>query len=281
MSSNSYSELGRIVFTLIKNGNSDNTSDDKLTVRPDVDSNGYNVTFDQKTILNTVNAYVTNEDFLGYLNNFFNSISLDSDPCEFVQIDCPSYPTILLKSGNVLGYLPVLQCQIAHMQEHWPMEYSGSKNLPNKSHTYNRFANIYLVLQSAGRKDDILRISKHLNGYKVRLEQNNINNTTVRYIPNSDILYYLECVFRTILSDEEAYSGIQVDCPLFPTVLLPRQSLENYSKVMYDQILFLQKNWPLEHSGKQVNKEEKLDDTHGYHDYENLTGRYFDNFGMC
>jgi hypothetical protein len=72
---------------------------------------------------------------------------------------------------------------------------------------------------------------------------------------------------------------------MFPTVLLPRQSVETYSKVLYDQILFLQKNWPLEHSGKQAKAtkpekpaEEKLGETR---DYEDMSGRYFDNFGMC
>lgn len=242
----SFTDNGRILFILQKDGE----ADDRLIVSPDSNTKGYHVRFEQRTIENVVENFVDNVDLPNYLYRFFSALLFDQLPYKNVQIDCPSYPTVWMKCENVLAYLTVLYSQIASMQDDWPAEYSGKSNMPKESQVYTGDARLFLVFQTKNKKDDILTVSPASGGYQVRFEQKNLFNVTTRFVTTCGIHEYLDGVYRAILADEDPYTAIQVDCPMYPTVVFKREMLSSYSTILYDQIYSLQKSWPTEHSGK-------------------------------
>jgi len=127
-------------------------------------------------------------------------------------------------------------------------------------------ARILVILQKAGAKDDVITIrpDQESSGYKVDFVQNTIQNTTHTTVPNGELGQYLDRVVRTIQYDAIPYEHIQVDCPLYPTVIVTLPNLNTYLPILLDQIQSLQLNWPTEISGKQNLSKNKQ--THTYED---------------
>jgi hypothetical protein len=109
-------EDARIIITLQKKY----TEDDVLTFYPT--NEGFDVEFVQRTIGNKVSSYIVQEEVTGYLCRFLKSVTLDDGGCDFVQIDCPGYPTVMLKIANVERYIPILVDQIEAQMNNWPLE---------------------------------------------------------------------------------------------------------------------------------------------------------------
>jgi len=109
-------EDARIIITLQKKY----TEDDVLTFFPT--NEGFDVEFVQRTIGNKVSMYIVQEEVTGYLGRFLKSVTLDDGGCDFVQIDCPGYPTVMLKIANVERYIPILLEQIGAQMNNWPQE---------------------------------------------------------------------------------------------------------------------------------------------------------------
>ena len=109
-------EDARIIITLQKKY----TEDDVLTLY--VTNEGFDVEFVQRTIGNKVSTYMVQEEVTGYLSRFLRTLTLDDGGCDFVQIDCPGYPTVMLKITNVERYIPLLVEQIEAQMNNWPME---------------------------------------------------------------------------------------------------------------------------------------------------------------
>lgn len=96
--------------------------DDVLTIIPDMDSDGYYVTFDQRSVKNRTCRYFGNSILADYIRTFFQTILSDTDLPAHVQIDCPMFPTVILPPFHLEGYFPLLEKQIDTLQDDWPYE---------------------------------------------------------------------------------------------------------------------------------------------------------------
>lgn len=101
------------------------TEDDVLTLY--VTNEGFDVEFNQRTIGNKVSMYIDQQEVTGYLSRFLRTLTLDDGGCDFVQIDCPGYPTVMLKITNVERYIPLLVEQMEAQMANWPRETKTSR----------------------------------------------------------------------------------------------------------------------------------------------------------
>ena len=107
-----------IVVILQKTG----AADDVLKITPNPHASGFDVVFNQHTINVSNELYVEQSEITSYLYRFFMSLWKDEDSCEFVQIDCPAYPTVLLTPKKLDNYFPILREQILTLLKGWPAE---------------------------------------------------------------------------------------------------------------------------------------------------------------
>jgi len=108
----------KVLITLLKEG----VPDDRLSILPDSQSDGYYVKFDQTTISNKVNCYISNTGLAQYLTLFFETLSKDTMKPKNVQIDCPMFPSVMLHLETMPSYLPLLLAQLELLQADWPFE---------------------------------------------------------------------------------------------------------------------------------------------------------------
>ena len=244
-------KLARILLICQKNG----MQDDILTISPDTDSTGYNVRFDQKTIMNTTDTYMENKELAPYLYRFFRSIETDMVPYDCVQIDSPTFPTVVITSSNLLAYYPVLVDQIQSIQTNWPTETNGDSGAERNtlSQSFEGAARILLILQHSRTKDTILTIvpDEEHQGFYVRLDQKELRYITETYVGTADLVLYMERFFRAMMCDEEPCESVQFDCPLYPTTIIELGKLNTYFSLLVEQIYYLQFNWPMEKSGSR------------------------------
>jgi len=109
---------GKVVVTLSWLGK----PDDVLKISPDLESNGYYVKFDQETIGTKATCFLENAGLKTYLGLFFASFQFDVAPPEYIQFDCPMFPTVKIKYGKHDDYLSLLMAQIEFLQADWPFE---------------------------------------------------------------------------------------------------------------------------------------------------------------
>ena len=119
-SSNNITVTGyaKIIVTLLNK----NLPDDSLSIVPDSESDGYYVKFNQKTIGNKTNCYVSKSRLSSFLDLFFESIRSDLKQPDMIQVDCPMFPTVLLTGERQFSYIPLLNEQIDFLQDDWPFE---------------------------------------------------------------------------------------------------------------------------------------------------------------
>jgi len=86
--------------------------DDVLIVKPDNHSQWYDMTFKQ----NTLGVTTT--------NSFLRCLLIDEDKCSHVQVDIPSYPTVILKLHNIPSYYTLLRQKVLNIISHWPLDES-------------------------------------------------------------------------------------------------------------------------------------------------------------
>jgi len=108
----------KIIITILNK----NQPDDRLSILPDSESDGYYIKFDQNTIGNKVNCYVSNSRLSHFLDLFFESIRSDLIQPDMIQVDCPMFPSVLLTGERMFSYIPLLNEQIEFLQEDWPFE---------------------------------------------------------------------------------------------------------------------------------------------------------------
>jgi hypothetical protein len=241
--------LGRIIFTFQKK----HSKDDTLTVVPDTNSDGYNVTFVQNTMHNKTESHLANSELIPYLNRLFNVMMFDVAPYDCVQIDCPSFPTVVIEMYNIMSYVSVLTDQINSMQTHWPQEKSGLTYAfegGRASKTFTGDGRILVTLIKDNKKDDILSIQPEACGYNVRFEQAELINETENFVYTNDLPAYISRFFTAVMYDAEPHECIQVDFPLYPTVLIKHEDLASYLPHLINQIMTVV-DWPTEISGKR------------------------------
>jgi hypothetical protein len=109
------------------------------------------------------------------------------------------------------------------------------------------YAKIIVTVQ---RKDvdDVLSIvpDTESDGYNVVFYQTSIKNKIDCYMSNSMLASYLQQFFETLLCDSELPRHIQIDCPMFPTVLLHPSFIKSYLPLLEKQIDTIQDDWPFE-----------------------------------
>ena len=114
----SVSGYAKIIVTIQRTGK----PDDLLSIVPDLESDGYYVTFKQRTVGNTADRYFENESLVPYLSSFFTGLLYDHDRPDFIQLDVPMYSTVLLTSDSLFSYGAILSHQIDSLQDDWPFE---------------------------------------------------------------------------------------------------------------------------------------------------------------
>ena len=258
----SNAKLARILIICEKRG----MKDDILSISPDTDSTGYNVRFTQNTIRNETTSYMSNNELAPYLYRFFRSVQNDLVPYDALQVDCPTFPSVIISNVNLLNYYPVLVDQIQSIQLNWPSETNGEYSTQENrlSQTFSGKGRIVLVLQKDGCEDSILTVwpAKKNQGYYVRLDQQELHYITEGFVNKVDLMLYMERFFRSLISDEESCENVQFDCPLYPTTIVPTQNLSLYYGLFMEQIYALQLNWPMEKSN--------MKNTESSHDWSNL-----------
>lgn len=114
----------KIVIRLL---NIDNP-DDILTLDPDMNSTGFNATFNQHTTRMNAEHWVEYECVVEYLESFFKSLLYDTDAKSAyqVQVEIPGLPCVLLTKTNLIPYLyGVVENYLDQLQQfdEWPLEY--------------------------------------------------------------------------------------------------------------------------------------------------------------
>lgn len=104
----------------------DGCKDDILKITPSEESNTYDIEYKQNTINNVVYTNIAPRNLPQYLEMFLNSIVIDEESGNFVQFDVPSFPTAIVKTKKVLGYLNLLIEQIESIEDNWPTEQTVS-----------------------------------------------------------------------------------------------------------------------------------------------------------
>jgi hypothetical protein len=107
------------MITLIKG---ERSTDDILKITPSEENNSYDIEFRQNTVNNVVYANVVGRNLPIYLQQFFTSVTLDEEGASSIQIEVPSFPTVMIKTTNVRKYLDLLQEQIESIEDNWPRE---------------------------------------------------------------------------------------------------------------------------------------------------------------
>lgn len=100
----------------------ENHADDTLVVTP-IDEDTYRYVHTQKTINNVTAGIVNYSELSAYINSFMHAIRDDDTPYTNIQIDCPSYPSIVINHANITHRKIGDICdRVYYLQENWPLE---------------------------------------------------------------------------------------------------------------------------------------------------------------
>lgn len=98
----------------------DGSPDDVLRITPSQIDDGYNMTLVQNTIGLTTTKRMANWELVPYLTLFFAVINMDTDRPDYIQIDSPSLPSVLISPSQDI--MPILTPIISLIQDDWPEE---------------------------------------------------------------------------------------------------------------------------------------------------------------
>lgn len=113
---------GTIKLIFVKEG----CKDDVLKIVPSDSSNSYDVELRQNTINNVAYRNIVQRGLYKYLERVLRSVVLDEEGPQQVQIDVPTFPTVMVNTEDVLDYLSLLKEQIASIEDDWPFEQTVS-----------------------------------------------------------------------------------------------------------------------------------------------------------
>lgn len=91
-----------MTIQLIRDSNN-KKKDDTITIRSTSTEDVVYLRYQDSAIESKHELRLTNDDLCHYFVSLFHVMSYDTDPFEFVQINCPAFPCILL-SVKDLGY---------------------------------------------------------------------------------------------------------------------------------------------------------------------------------
>ena len=85
-----------IVLRFIRNQNDAGHTDDVLTITPSYSDRMYDLTFEDR-VNGIVNKFSSIEsEILDYVDNLFVLLGADDDPYNAVQVDSPSFPSVII-----------------------------------------------------------------------------------------------------------------------------------------------------------------------------------------
>jgi len=109
-----------------------NQPDDTLVIRPARRSMSFDVTFTQNTIGARADFTITHTDLFPYLERFINTIYYDTQRCEYVQFEVPTYTSVIMKIDNAYAYMNTLYEQVRSLHNCWPYEVNAAKVAPQQ-----------------------------------------------------------------------------------------------------------------------------------------------------
>ena len=97
--------------------------DDVLTISPVHNKKSYNVKFTQNTIQNVYDFNIPSADLEVYLRNFMRNIAFDANPCNYIQVEFPGMPCVIVPQKQTEFYLQQFLEQLEFTQKTvWPEE---------------------------------------------------------------------------------------------------------------------------------------------------------------
>jgi hypothetical protein len=113
---------------------------------------------------------------------------------------------------------------------------------------------VKIILQKTGYSDDVLTLSPNTDDehYSAQFVQSSVNNTAVGVVRANEVFDYLEYFIRTAVIDAEGPDYFQFDIPLYPSVIVKKENVQDYLGLLFDQIRSIERNWPFERSGIHV-----------------------------
>lgn len=114
-----------------------------------------------------------------------------------------------------------------------------------------RIAKVLITLQWPQRDgsvvyDELRIVPSSGTHYDARFDQRSIRVQSDCEIEGTKLPAYLSAFFSTILADRNKPLWIQLDVPMYPSVLLKPEDLIPYGSVLTAQLDSLQDDWPME-----------------------------------
>ena len=101
-------------------------NDDTLVIRPRKGT-GFRCVYTQNSIATRTEFDIQNNDLYAYIDRVITGMQFDEQQCDYVQIDCPGYSSVVLRLENVPAYLSTLYAQLQSLQNQWPYDVVGTK----------------------------------------------------------------------------------------------------------------------------------------------------------
>jgi len=94
--------------------------------------------------------------------------------------------------------------------------------------------------------DDVTIVPASETHCEIQVHQRTVQNRTTIQWKKESLYTYLSVFFSTILADNVLPQWIQIDMPLYPSVLIPPFRILDYASVMSAQLDSLTEAWPEE-----------------------------------
>jgi len=117
-----HENLAAVHFFFQKHG----TNDDTLVIRPRKGT-GFRCVYTQNSIATRTEFDIQNNDLYAYIDRVITGMQFDEQQCDYIQIDCPGYSSVVLRLENVPAYLDTLYAQLQSLQNQWPYDVVGTK----------------------------------------------------------------------------------------------------------------------------------------------------------
>jgi len=116
--------IAKVIITLQLQQKDGSVLYDELRIVPS-SATHYEVRFDQRSLRLQTDFELDGAKLPNYLSVFFSTILGDRERPLWIQIDVPMYPSVLLKSEDLIPYSSVLTAQLDSLQDDWPIEVIG------------------------------------------------------------------------------------------------------------------------------------------------------------
>jgi hypothetical protein len=106
-----------------------NRYDDELRITPCAGIDQYAIYINQPTLNSRVHLTVPSSHLIDYIHMFMKTLSYDTDKPESIQVDCPGFPSVLLRQTELIlpHFVEVLSNNIKFLESvNWPRDENTS-----------------------------------------------------------------------------------------------------------------------------------------------------------